>query len=80
MPCMDEFEKQSAEYKESVLPKAIRKRVAVEAAADISWGKYVGLDGETITMKSFGASAPFSQLFEKFGFTVENVVKTVESL
>ncbi len=80
MPCMDEFEKQSDEYKESVLPKSVRKRVAVEAAADISWGKYVGLDGETITMKSFGASAPFSKLFEKFGFTVDNVVKTVESL
>jgi len=80
MPCMDEFEKQSDEYKESVLPKSVRKRVAVEAAADISWGKYVGLDGTTITMKSFGASAPFSKLFEKFGFTVDNVVKTVESL
>ena len=80
MVSMDEFERQSDEYKESVLPKEVRKRVAVEAAADFGWGKYVGLDGKTITMKSFGASAPAGQLFDKFGFTVDNVVKTVKSL
>ena len=80
MPCMDIFEKQSAEYKESVLPKSCRKRVAIEALSDYGWGKYVGLDGAYVTMHGFGASAPADKLFEKFGFTVENVVNTVKSL
>ena len=80
MPCMDIFEKQSDEYKESVLPKSVRKRVAVEALSDFGWGKYVGLDGAYVTMHSFGASAPAGRLFEKFGFTVDNVVKAVKSL
>ena len=80
MPCMDVFEQQSAEYKESVLPKSVRKRVAVEALSDFGWGKYVGLDGAYVTMTGFGASAPANTLFEKFGFTVENVVNTVKSL
>ena len=77
MPCQELFDAQSAEYKESVLPHDVRARVAVEAAADFGWGKYVGLDGATVTMKGFGASAPAAQLFEKFGFTKENVVKTM---
>ena len=80
MPSLDEFEKQSDEYKESVLPKSIRKRVVVEAASDFGWGKYVGIDGAYVAMKSFGASAPASELFKKFGFTVENVVATVKGL
>ncbi|KAB1435767.1 transketolase [Candidatus Galacturonibacter soehngenii] len=80
MPCMDVFEQQSEEYKESVLPKAVRKRVAVEALSDFGWGKYVGLDGAYVTMKGFGASAPADVLFKKFGFTVENVVKTVKEI
>lgn len=80
MPCMDLFEEQSAEYKESVLPKAVRARVAVEALIDYGWGKYVGLDGATVTMTGFGASAPANTLFEKFGFTVDNVVKAVKSV
>ncbi len=80
MPCVDLFEEQSDEYKESVLPKSVRARVAVEAASDFGWGKYVGLDGATVTMKGFGASAPNKLLFEKFGFTVDNVVKTVKSV
>lgn len=80
MPSMDIFEEQSAEYKESVLPKAVRKRVAIEALSDFGWGKYVGLDGAYVTMKSFGASAPAGKLFEHFGFTVENVVNTVKTL
>ncbi|MDD6126707.1 MAG: transketolase [Veillonellaceae bacterium] len=77
MPCQELFDAQSAEYKESVLPHDVRARVAVEAAADFGWGKYVGLDGATVTMKGFGASAPAAKLFEKFGFTKENVVKTM---
>lgn len=56
MPCMDIFEEQSAEYKESVLPKEVRRRIVVEALSDFGWGKYVGLDGAYVTMKSFGAS------------------------
>jgi len=80
MPSMDVFEQQSAEYKESILPKSVRKRVAVEALSDFGWGKYVGLDGDYVTMKGFGASGPANQLFEKFGFTVENVVKTFKGI
>ena len=68
MPCMDIFEQQSAEYKESVLPKSVRKRVGIEALSDFGWGKYVGLDGAVIAMKGFGASGPYSKLFEHFGF------------
>ena len=80
MPCMDLFEKQSAEYKESVLPKSVRKRVAIEALSDFGWGRYVGLDGAVVAMKGFGASAPAKILFEKFGFTTQNVVETFKSL
>ncbi|MDF2472573.1 MAG: tkt [Anaerocolumna sp.] len=80
MPSVDIFEEQSEEYKESILPKNVRARVAVEAATDFGWGKYVGLDGAYVTMKGFGASAPAGELFKKFGFTVENVVSTVKSL
>ena len=80
MPCIDLFEQQSAEYKEAVLPKAIRARVAVEAGTDFGWGKYVGLDGAVVTMHGFGASAPAGILFKKFGFTTENVVNTVKSV
>ena len=80
MPCMDLFEEQTAEYQESVIPKAVRKRVAIEALSDFGWGKYVGLDGAYVTMHGFGASAPAKQLFEKFGFTVEHVVSVVKGL
>ncbi|MCR5609841.1 MAG: transketolase [Lachnospiraceae bacterium] len=80
MPSMEEFEKQDDVYKNHVLPKNVTKRVAIEAASDICWGKYVGLDGKTVTMSTFGASAPADKLFEAFGFTVENVVDTVKSI
>lgn len=80
MPCMDIFEKQSDEYKEKVLPKAVRARVAVEALSEFGWGKYVGLDGKTVCLDRFGASAPADVLFKEFGFTVENVVKTVKEV
>ncbi len=80
MPSIDLFEAQTAEYKESVLPKKVRARVAVEAAIDFGWGKYVGLDGAYVTMKGFGASAPAGELFKKFGFTTENVVAAVKSV
>ena len=80
MPSMDVFDQQSDEYKESVLPKSVRKRVAIEALSDFGWGKYVGLDGAYVTMHGFGASAPAATLFKEFGFTVDNVVKTVKEL
>ncbi len=80
MPSMDVFDEQPEEYREKVLPRAVRKRVAVEALGDFGWGKYVGLDGTTITMKSFGASAPAAQLFEKFGFTAEHIAEAVRAL
>lgn len=80
MPCMDLFEEQSSEYKEAVLPKNVRKRVAVEALSDFGWGRYVGLDGACVTMTGFGASGPAAQLFEYFGFTPEHVAETVKGL
>lgn len=80
MPCMELFNAQSDEYKESVLPSDVRKRVVVEALSSFGWGSVVGLDGKTVTMDSFGASAPAKVLFEKFGFTVDNVVNTVKSM
>jgi transketolase len=75
MPCMEEFEKQTAEYKQSVLPCDVKARVCVEAGSPYSWYKYAGDNGEIIGMYSFGASAPAAKLFEHFGFTVDNVVE-----
>lgn len=80
MPCMELFEQQSSEYKESVLPKACRKRVVIEALSDFGWGRYAGLDGAYVTMTGFGASGKSDTLFEYFGFTVENIIKTVKGL
>ena len=80
MPCMEEFEKQPAKYKESILPNSVRARVAIEAGSPTCWYKYVGLDGTVIGMESFGASAPAKELFAKFGFTVENVVAQAKKL
>lgn len=80
MPCMDLFEQQSQEYRDAVLPKSVRSRVAIEALSDFGWGKYVGLDGACVAMHGFGASAPAEQLFEKFGFTVERVVEVTKSV
>lgn len=80
MPCMELFDKQSDEYKESVLPDACRKRVAVEALSEYGWHKYVGLDGKVVAMSSFGKSAPGSQIFKEFGFTTENVINTVKEV
>lgn len=80
MPSFEIFESQNDEYKESVLPNSCRKRVAVEAATDFGWYKYVGLDGKVLGMKTFGASGPAEELFEKFGFTVENVIKLAKEV
>ena len=80
MPCMDLFEDQPDEYKNAVLPKDVTKRVSVEALSTFGWDRYTGLNGKTIGMTTFGASAPAGELFPYFGFTVENVVNTFKSL
>jgi transketolase len=74
------FEEQTAAYKKSVLPLNVEKRLAVEAAATLSWHKYVGLKGDVIGIDRFGASAPAKVLFEKFGFTKENIVTRAKKL
>ena len=76
MPCMDLFAEQPEDYRQSVLPNTVRARVAVEAASSLSWGRYVGLDGACICLDNFGESAPADRLFDKYGFTVENVAAT----
>ncbi|MEH7453096.1 transketolase [Gottfriedia acidiceleris] len=80
MPSMDLFEKQSDEYKQSVLPKEITKRVAVEMGSSFGWHKYVGFEGEVISIDTFGASAPGNLLMEKFGFTVDHVVSVAKKV
>ena len=74
MPCWDLFEEQGAEYKESVLPGAVRARVAVEAGAPLGWERYVGLEGRVVGQTQFGASAPAKDLLKHFNYTAENVV------
>ena len=74
MPCAELFDAQDAAYRESVLPNAIRARVAVEALHADYWFKYVGLDGRVVGMRSFGESAPGGELMQEFGFTVDNVI------
>lgn len=74
MPSWELFEEQPEAYKEEVLPRKITKRLAVEAGSSFGWHKYVGIEGKIIAMEGFGASAPANLLFEKFGFTVDNVV------
>lgn len=80
MPSFELFDAQDEAYKESVLPKACRKRLGVEAASPLGWGKYIGLDGKTITMDTFGVCGPYKVVFPAFGYTTENVVETAKSL
>jgi transketolase len=80
MPSWELFEKQDATYKESVFPKAVRKRLAVEAGSPLGWHKYVTDEGDIIAMHTFGESAPAEELFKEFGFTVENVVNKAKAL
>lgn len=79
MPSMDEFELQSDEYKNFVLPNNIRNRVSIEALSTFGWDRFVGLDGLKIGLDTFGASAPASQLFEKFGFTVDSIFEKINN-
>lgn len=80
MPCVEVFESQDAEYRESVLPSSVRKRLAIEAGHVDYWRKWVGLDGDVIGMTGFGASAPGGDLFTHFGFTTDAVIKAVQNL
>jgi len=80
MPCVELFDEQSDAYKEQVLPAAVRKRIVVEAAEAFGWHRFIGLDGDSVTMNRFGASAPGGTCMEKFGFTVENVVAKSKAL
>jgi transketolase len=79
MPCTNLYDRQDQAYKDSVLAKGV-KRVAVEAGVTGFWHKYVGLEGAVVGMDCFGESAPAGELFKHFGFTAENVVKTVKSV
>ena len=80
MPCMEVFEQQPERYRDSVLPRNCRARVAIEAGSKMPWYKYVGLDGEVIGMDTFGTSGPAEELFTYYGFTVGNVVEAVMSV
>ena len=80
MPSFELFEAQSDTYKESVMPSAVRARVAIEAAATFGWHKYVGLDGQVIGLDHFGASAPYKLLFQEYGLTAENVAATAKKV
>jgi transketolase len=80
MPSTDVFDRQDAAWRESVLPNACRKRVAIEAGVTDFWRKYVGLDGAVVGIDRFGASAPIEALMPHFGFTVERVVEVAKAL
>ncbi|KIL21094.1 Transketolase [Bacillus safensis] len=79
LPAWDRFDQQSDEYKESVLPKAVCARIAIEMGASLGWERYTGLDGDVIAIDKFGASAPGETIIEKYGFTVSNVVSRVKA-
>ena len=80
MPSTDVFDRQDTAYREAVLPKTVRKRVAIEAGVSDFWRKYVGLDGAVIGIDTFGASAPIEALMPHFGFTVDKVVAAAKAL
>ena len=78
MPCWELFEHQPQAYRDSVIPPQVKARVSVEQASTFGWARYVGPEGVSIGMKTFGASAPLKELVKKFGFTVENVVSAAK--
>lgn len=80
MPCQEIFDQQDDQYKESVLPNAMRKRLSVEMASSFGWHKYVGLDGITMSIDEFGKSAPANDVIQSYGFTVDGVVENIEKL
>ncbi|WP_394137140.1 transketolase [Cytobacillus oceanisediminis] len=80
MPAWDRFEAQSKEYKESVIPKAVKKRLAIEMGSSLGWHRYAGDEGDVLAIDTFGASAPGEKIMEEYGFTVDNVVARVKAL
>ncbi|RGG83865.1 transketolase [Coprobacillus sp. AF17-17AC] len=80
MPCQETFDQQDEQYKEAVLPNAMRKRLSVEMASSFGWHKYVGLDGITMSIDEFGKSAPAQDVIQSYGFTVDGVVENIEKL
>ncbi|WP_139365144.1 transketolase [Litchfieldia alkalitelluris] len=80
MPSWDRFEKQSKEYKESVIPKSVKKRLGIEMASSLGWERYTGDKGDVLAINQFGASAPGEKIMAEYGFTVENVVSRVKNL
>ncbi|MGC2236256.1 MAG: transketolase [Pyrinomonadaceae bacterium] len=80
MPCWEFFDEQTPKYKEEVLPSKIRARLSIEAGVSLGWAKYVGLEGDTLSVDKFGASAPAEDVFRDYGFTVENVIKKAKKL
>lgn len=80
MPCQEFFDQQDEQYKEAVLPNAMRKRLSVEMASSFGWHKYVGLDGITMSVDEFGKSAPAQDVIQSYGFTVDGVVENIEKL
>ncbi|HEY9597305.1 MAG TPA: transketolase C-terminal domain-containing protein, partial [Cyanophyceae cyanobacterium] len=80
MPCWELFDEQSAEYKQSVFPKEVTKRLGVEAASSFGWHRYLGSEGDMVSIDRFGVSAPGPLAMEKFGYTVDNVVAKAKAL
>jgi len=80
MPSTELFERQPKEYRDQVLPPAVRKRLVVEAGSSLGWRSYAGLDGAVICRSQFGASAPIKELLHQFGFTTDNVYNTAQKL
>jgi transketolase len=79
MPSWELFERQSEEYRRTVLPPSVKARVAVEQASTFGWNRYVGIDGAILGMKTFGASAPLKVLQKEFGFTTDHVVEAAKA-
>ncbi len=79
MPCWELFAQQSDEYKRSVLPSTVRNRIAVEAGTSFGWERFIGAEGSVIGIDTFGESAPYQELYEHFGITVERIVEAVLS-
>ncbi|HCH35993.1 MAG TPA: transketolase, partial [Dehalococcoidia bacterium] len=80
MPSWELFEQQGKDYQESVLPTSVTARISIEAACTLGWSKYIGPNGYSIGVDTFGASAPFKTLYEKYGLTVENIIQKIEHL
>lgn len=80
MPCWEFFEEQTQEYRDEVLPPAVKARLAIEAGVRMGWERWIGLEGDAVTQDRFGLSAPFADVFKEFGFTVENVVDKAKKL